>query len=391
MKMRIKNIKYIANVRIPTERAHGYQIMKMCESFSQNGCQVELLVPGRKNHILEDPFIFYKIKRNYIISVIPSFDPFFLFKFPFGLYIKIQTLIFNLALFFRLIFMKNKDSFIFYTRDELLLPLLLFFSKKVIWESHALPKNKVRYSNYFKKCHRIFTLTKKTREDLIQLGVDEKKVFVSPDAVDLEIFDINLSKDQARHEVGLAADKFIIGYAGSFKTKGMDKGILDIIKALSLIISQLQNILFVAVGGTSDDIKYYTDISIKFGVHKNIVFLGKVDQNMLATYLKAFDILLMPFPFNQHYAYYMSPLKMFEYMAANRPIIASDLPSVREVLNEKNAFFCKPDDPKDLAEKILGLAEEPILRDRLSAQSYYDVRNYTWVRRATNIINSINL
>ncbi len=45
---------YIANVRIPTEKAHGYQICKMCEEFSSQGIKVELWVPTRENNIKED-------------------------------------------------------------------------------------------------------------------------------------------------------------------------------------------------------------------------------------------------------------------------------------------------------------------------------------------------
>ena len=56
-----KKILYIVNVRIPTEKAHGIQIIKMCESFSDNGMDLELLLPKRINNIKENPFNYYNI------------------------------------------------------------------------------------------------------------------------------------------------------------------------------------------------------------------------------------------------------------------------------------------------------------------------------------------
>ena len=97
----------------------------------------------------------------------------------------------------------------------------------------------------------------------------------------------------------------------------------------------------------------------------------------------------MPFPYNQHYAYYMSPLKMFEYMAAKRPIIASDLPSVCEVLNKENAILVKPDNPESLAQGIKKILEDKELANKMSYQAFSDVENYTWHKRVENILNFI--
>jgi len=84
---------YIANVRIPTEKAHGLQIMMMCENFSLAGASVELIIPSRINKDLKniDPFVFYDVKSDFKIKKIRSLDPTFLFKFPPGFYIKVQS------------------------------------------------------------------------------------------------------------------------------------------------------------------------------------------------------------------------------------------------------------------------------------------------------------
>ena len=382
---------YLANIRIPTEKAHGFQIMKMAEAFSKAGINLELVLPTKKNQEFKgiDPFNHYQVKNNFQLIHIFCFDPDWLIK-PFsGIYIKFQIFFFSVSLFFYLLFKKDKEDYIFYTRDEYLLPLLQLFTKKMIWEGHSLPRNKKYYLKYFKRCHKITVLTKQLKNNLIELGIEADKILVTPDAVDLKTFDLDLSKEEARKKLGLPQNKIILGYTGTFETKNMDKGISDIFQALKIINQTEQNLIFVAVGGSVDEIKRYQALAKKEQV-TNILLLEKVDQQKLAIYQKAFDILLMPFPDQTHYRYYMSPMKMFEYMAATRPIIASDLPSIREILNESNCLFCKPDDPKDLADKIRLILQSQALNDKIVKQAYQDVLQYTWQNRAKRIIESIN-
>ena len=85
-----------------------------------------------------------------------------------------------------------------------------------------------------------------------------------------------------------------------------------------------------------------------------------------------------------------SPLKLFEYMAAGRPIVASDLPSLREVLRHgDNAWLMQPDDPAALAQGIQHLLAEPALAARLAAQAQEEVQAYTWEQRAANILRFV--
>ncbi len=381
-------ILYIANIRIPTEKAHGHQIMKMCEVFSSQKCQVELLAPNRINKNFKNINIFdyYKIKNNFSIKKLSSIDPTILFKAPHGVYIKFQLTFFIISLFFYLLFYKKNKQDIFYTRDEYLLPLLQKFKQRVVWESHALPSNKKRYIKFFKKCYKIIVLTQALKKELIDLGVAEDNILVSPDAVDLDIFDIDMSKSDARAKLNLPDNKIILGYTGTFKTKGMDKGIDDIIKSMKTLSD---NIIFVAIGGNEKDIESYNKIATDNNLSDRVILLEKVDQKKLAIYQKAFDVLLMPFPNKKHYAYYMSALKMFEYMAAKRPIVSSDLPSIREVLNENNAVLVKADDPKMLSQGIQALLGDKNFANKISKQAFTDVQKYTWIARVKNIISFI--
>ena len=381
-------ILYFANARIPTEKAHGFQIMKMCQSFASVGVDVELVLPTRVNSDFKntDTFEHYRLEKNFKISKIKAFDPEFLINFPAGFYIKFQALFFIFSLVIYLLFKKDKDQFIFYTRDEYLLPILQKFSKKVVWEGHALPKNLNKYLKYLKRNYKNIVLNQQLRFRLVKQGISDDLVLVSHDAVDLKIFDIELTRQDARKELNLPQEKLILGYTGSFKTKGMDKGISDILLSLKQISKP---VLFVAIGGIEADIKFYLDLARKNGVENQVKFTGPVPQTQLAKYQKACDILLMPFPENEHYSYFMSPLKMFEYMASKRPIIATGLPTILEVLNQENSLLVIPDDPKALAEGINKLIDNNALGEKISAQAYLDVKNYTWEKRVSEIIKFI--
>jgi glycosyltransferase involved in cell wall biosynthesis len=82
---------------------------------------------------------------------------------------------------------------------------------------------------------------------------------------------------------------------------------------------------------------------------------------------------------------------MFEYMASQRPIVASDLPSIREILNENNAVLIQPDNPKALAKGIESILKNPDFSAKISAQAYKDVQDYSWQKRTEKILEFIKL
>lgn len=135
---------YLANVRIPTEKAYGIQIMKMCESLALQGVEIKLIVPTRVSREFKgiDPYLYYQVRKNFKIQKIKTLDPYWLMKLPFGIYIKLQSLFFIVNIFLRYLSKKDFKEAILYTRDEYLLPVLFRLGKKVIWEVHNLPRRR---------------------------------------------------------------------------------------------------------------------------------------------------------------------------------------------------------------------------------------------------------
>ena len=379
-------ILYIANARIPTEKAHGIQIVKMAGSFADAGVNLELVLPTRKNQEFKnvDIHTHYDVQNNFKITKIKTFDPTFLFKFPSGTYIKIQTLLFikSLRKYFKQAEIAQDD--ILYTRDQYLIPLLLKFSKNVVWEVHDLPRNKAKYARYWKKCSKVITITQGLSDELEQLGIDHEKIMVAPDGVDLKIFgQVTQSPADLRDKLSLPKDKKIVLYTGHlYDWKGA--------QVLAQAADQIdKSAIVVFLGGIDSDI---TKFKSQYGQQENIQILDRVEHSQVPEYLQAADVLVLPNSSKTQISVkYTSPLKLFEYMTAKKPIVASALPSIREILNKENSMLVAPDDPEILARGINKVLVDPALAEKISSHAYSEVGQYSWAQRGKNILDFLTL
>ncbi len=262
---------YITNNRIPTEKAHGFQVMKMCEAFSKAGVELELWIPGRFNRIKENPFSYYNIRETFSIKRIPVIDLMPLEKFlgpTVGLIESISFAIFVLYNLYRSGStqieadqrgnnyphksannpqISASNEIIIYSRDQFICWFLSFLNRKFIYEIHSFPKNLFWYKKLWRRAYRLVTITQGLKNLLIKQGIKAEKILVASDGVDLEAFNaVNKSKEELKIELGLPIDDFLVGYIGKFKTLSMEKGIKTMIEALPILGKDVKMIF---VGG----------------------------------------------------------------------------------------------------------------------------------------------
>lgn len=367
-------IIYIANIRLPTEKAHGIQIMKTCEAFAQTGVMVELIIPNRKNHLKTDPFDYYQVKKSFKIERLFSLDLVFLGAAGF----LIQAFTFSLSVLLKYFSSRKNNETFFYTRDEMLAWALSSLGVNIVWETH-MGHNNVFIRSLIKRNLPIVAISRGLSDFYHSLG--SKNILVSPDGVDLEQFQINDSREEARARLGLPMNAKLVVYTGHlYSWKGAD--------VLAAAATQLaSDIMVLFVGGTEKDIELFKD---KYGGVKNIMILGSKPHYEIPLYLRAADVLIIPNSANEKISQlYTSPMKLFEYMASGTPIVASDLPSLREILNEENSVLVNPDSPDAMATGIATVLSDTEKSNTLAKQASKDVQKYDWRERAIAIINNI--
>ena len=223
-------------------------------------------------------------------------------------------------------------------------------------------------------------ITRGLKDKLIAMGIKENKIFIAPDGVDLNDFNLTATKEKCREKLNLPLNKKLVLYAGHlYKWKGVE--------TLALASKFLPpDILIVIVGG----IKWYLSNFKKFikkNDLKNVLVLGHKDYSQIPYFLKSADCLILTGTQDSEVSRsHTSPMKMFEYMASKTPIVASDLPSFREVLNKNSAVFVEADNPEKMAEGIRNVLNNAEFAKRISEQAYVDVQQYTWDKRAARIL-----
>ena len=376
---------YIENIRLPTEKAHGYQIMKTCEAIARSGVDVELVVTDRKTSDV-DPFVAYGISTRFPIRRLHVIDalsgaPKFFWKAAF----LIERWTFNRSVS-TFVSQIPKDA-VCYTRDT---PIALAIKARrpdvsVFVEFHVMPKSSL--VPQLEKIDGVVSLTSSMQKRTLDV-LPQQKTIVIPDAVDMDVFDPSVSREEARRNLGIPGDAQIVVYGGRFTTMEQAKGLGMLDEAIAHLSPTNANLRLFLVGGTAEQ---FLQVE-KRNAAPSTVCVPSVDRKTLALYYRAADVLAMPFPNTPHYAHEMSPLKMFEYMASGTPMVTADLPSVRDVLSETTAVFYEPDNAKDLEEKIRFIFFQDIdTRRQMGEKAQREVQlKYTWSERAHQIVEFIH-
>ncbi|HLI56057.1 MAG TPA: glycosyltransferase family 4 protein [Actinomycetota bacterium] len=390
------SLLYLVNARLPTEKAHGYQVAKMCEAFAYAGCDVELWHPRRRQPPAIGPrslFEYYDIAPSFAVEELPNVDPTRLLDaLPASLAVagfSLHRLAWGLAAAAKA---RRRRADLFYARDPALALWLVLLGCPTVCELHRGASGMtgwvLRVVGARTPLRRLVTITAEGRRDVLAAGVSPSKVVVAHDAVDLDAYRGLPSRDECRRRLDLPADRPIVGYVGRLRSMEMDKGIGTLIEAISRMDDGVEAPMLVCVGGPADAAEDYRRAGARLGLGEDrLRFVGQVPARAVPTWIRACDVVTLPSPATPFFARFSSPMKLFEYLAAGATILASNLPAIAEVLtDQQTALFVAPEDPGAWAAGIAQLLDDPGLRQRLGANAAALGAEYSWEKRAAAIL-----
>jgi glycosyltransferase involved in cell wall biosynthesis len=230
---------------------------------------------------------------------------------------------------------------------------------------------------------RIFVVSEADRKDLIARGLEDERIILNPNGVAVERF-ANGGGAAVRRRLGVTRTDFLIGFVGTF---GPWHGAPVLARSFSSVARDLPQLRLLLVGAGQE--LEETRLQLKAGgVEDRAVLVGEVAPREVAHYLDACDLLASPHVPLQ-VEFFGSPTKLFEYMAAGKPIVASELGQIADVLQHgRTGWLVPPGDAEALASAIRELYAAPRLREELGARARRQAAEYTWRGNALRIIDA---
>jgi len=375
----------ISASQIPSSAANSLQAMKAVHALAQNGHDVTLIVPVGEQLPggWDDLARFYGLRTEFRVEYLPA----------------ASRRLFFLAAVRRAKSLKPDLLYVWPLQSAV---LGLISGLPVVLEMHDLPSGRIgplwyRYFRDFKGKKRLAVITvalKQALDDRYGAHLRAENVILAPNGVEPERFDQLPDPSTARRYLNLPETPTVACTGHLYAGRGVEL-FLELAGRL-----QGRNVRFLWAGGKPEEVESW-QAQAKARDLSNVTFTGFIHNAQLPLYQAAADILLMPYgreigisSGGGNSAQVSSPMKMFEYLATGRAIIASDLPVFHEVLNESNAIFCPPPAAeRGTGEKIgawqgaiLALLDNPQLRQGLARQARADAAQYSWTARAERIL-----
>ena len=382
------NVAVIAPTQIPARTANTLQVMKMTQAIAALGHDVRLAVSwysAESTSVAARPATFPELARHYGLQT----------EFP------IDWLIANPSLrrydfsYRAAGWARRWGADVVYTRLPQAAAITSARGQKTILEVHDLPQG--RFGPWFFRrflggsgAARLVVITRSLAADLagrLRAPADPSFTLIAPDGVDLSRYQDIPGPQAARaslEEFSQRGARFTAGYTGHlYAGRGVEL-LLD-------LAGLLPEVDFLLAGGEPGDVAHLRGEIQARGLG-NVIATGFIPNADLPRYQAACDVLLMPYQkrvaasSGGDIARYLSPMKLFEYLACGRPILSSDLPVFAEVLNPGNSITLPPDDAAAWAAVLTALQNDPPRRDALGAQARHDAALYTWEERARRIL-----
>ncbi len=351
-------------------------MMKMCQAMTRLGIKVECVLPGRFSK--DALFEYYGVTTPFPITFIP-------FTNGVG-----RQIVHGFTSALLALIRKKQYDFVL-TRNLVFAWMATgFLSIPVVYDAHHPPVNMVaqRMIKFFSRKKKLLGMSFNSeglKELYGELGIKGKNFFVAHNGVDIEMFSRNADRPSLATRLGYPAGTKTVCYCGNtYKGRGID--------VLVNAAERLCEVVFVVVGGREQDNVTYRLDAERRGI-KNFIMVGFVDQKEVASYLLGSDVLVMPYSSavtikgGTQAGDFTSPLKLFEYMATGKPIVATAIPSVLEILESgKNSVTVSPNNSEEFFSALEFVLSEPEFCSKISSSALEDIKKYTWENRVRKII-----
>lgn len=383
-----RRVLYFADTRFPLERANGIQTFETCRALAKRGHEVRLVVRRDTHEPPRDPFAFYGAppEPRLLVHQLVLPGPALARRIAF------LTVAAELA--------SRRDVDLVFTRDLGVAAVLLRLPRPLrpplVYESHGLAavvgaslgdllstganasqrktrRLAARERRVWRRADGYVTLTRALADALSRAFGARGPLAVVPDGARLS--------PTRTFTPPPASSSPLLAYAGHlYPWKGVD----TLVRAMA----QLPGARGLIVGGhpQEPDIGRVRALAASLGVADRVTFTGLVAPERVAGLLAPADVLVLPNGATTMSASFTSPLKLFEYLAAGKPIVASDLPAFREVLEpDVHALLVAADDPAAIAAAVERLARDPGLACRLARAAFDLAGRYSWDARAARL------
>ena len=242
-------------------------------------------------------------------------------------------------------------------------------------------------NHIFSRADLIVSVSSQLRNYVTRQGASSEKVVVLPNAADLDLFAApgKQKPEPPSEDEFLPPDKFVIGFIGSLKPWHGVEDLLEAFKILREKTNEL-HLLIVGDGPLREKLKSYL---VQNRLDTSTTMVGDKPNELIPAYLRMMDVAAAPYPKIEDF--YFSPLKIFEYMAAGVPIVASSEGQIKEVLEDQvTALLYPPGNIRELAAKIEQLWNNPELRKTLGQRAQHQAARYhTWEKRADQFLEIV--
>ncbi len=248
----------------------------------------------------------------------------------------------------------------------------------------ALHSEKLNY----KYCDRIISVTDKLRDELVRMyAIPEEKVFVINNGANTDLFK-PLERKQVKAELGLEDSKRYVCFVGHLAAW---QGVEFLIYASPLILEKCPDVRFLVVGdGVMKD--KLLKIAFELGISDKFVFTGRVPYKSVPLYINAADICVAPFIEERNSKIGLSALKTYEYLACGKPIVASSISGVKDLIESSGGgISVTPENPQELAAAVVKLISDENAQALMGEKGRkYVMENHSWNGVARKILAICN-